>query len=280
MHSAVASFQNLHLNMRVSASNAFMEMGVWRACGDPIDIEALKHVPVNCGLDLSETQDLSAFVITGVIDGKTHVYPIQWLPEHGLYERSIRDRASWDLWHRQGFLELSPGKTINYDHLARYLRDNVFSQFDINYVAYDPHNFSFFQDALLRAGVTQQYIDTHFKSFRQGFISMSSPIAALEAMVLEKKLAHANHPVLTKCVANAIVLHDSSGNRKLDKSSYLGRVDSLIGLVMAIGVTPLAKPRTFDIDTLLAGIPGSTETSDPMRRVLGPPPYGRRHPYN
>jgi phage terminase large subunit-like protein len=249
--SAEASFRNLYLNQRISSSDTFISPATWKACGDPVDLEALKRVKCHAGLDLSTAQDLTAFAIVGDVNGKAHAHVIHWLPRDGLHERSIRDRHPYDTWARQGLLELTPGPTIDYDYLAGYLRDRVFAQFNIEKIAYDPYNWTFFKAALLRAGVTQQFIDAHFVDFRQGFITMSPAITALEAKLLEKKISHGNHPVLSMCAAQAIVLHDGTGNRKFDKDGYLGRIDGLVALTMAIGVTPIPPTRIIDIETLI-----------------------------
>src|SRR5262249_30647630 len=39
--SAEASFRNLVLNQRVATSNLFIPPSVWKACGGPVDVEAL-----------------------------------------------------------------------------------------------------------------------------------------------------------------------------------------------------------------------------------------------
>src|SRR5690606_41400027 len=68
------------LNQRVEAHNPFVSESVWKANGgDPV--ESLKGLTVHCGLDLSETSDLTAFVMVGVDgDGIWHVKPVFWLP--------------------------------------------------------------------------------------------------------------------------------------------------------------------------------------------------------
>jgi phage terminase large subunit-like protein len=47
---------------------------------------------------------------------------------------------------------------------------------------------------------------------------------------------HGANPVLTMCAANAVVIKDPAGNRKLDKSKSTGRIDGMVALVMAMGV--------------------------------------------
>lgn len=55
----------------------------------------------------------------------------------------------------------------------------------------------------------------------------------LESELLNGRLRHSMHPVLTMCAANAIVIKDQAGNRKLDKVKATGRIDGLVALAMA-----------------------------------------------
>jgi phage terminase large subunit-like protein len=41
------------------------------------------------------------------------------------------------------------------------------------------------------------------------------------------------------CAANAVVIKDPAGNRKLDKSKSTGRIDGMQSLVMMIGLASL-----------------------------------------
>jgi hypothetical protein len=64
---------------------------------------------------------------------------------------------------------------------------------------------------------------------------------------------------------NAIVLRDGTGNRKLDKDGYLGRIDGLVALVMAMGVTPIEPARTIDVSTLVVGLDPPEEMQRRLR---------------
>ena len=75
--------------------------------------------------------------------------------------------------------------------------------------------------ALLRAGFSESEIKNIFVEFGQGFKSMSPALRDLETLILEKKVRHGNHPVLSMCAANAIITDDPAGNRKLDRSAPL-----------------------------------------------------------
>src|SRR5690606_9143790 len=78
-----------------------------------------------------------------------------------------------------------------------------------------------------------------FVEFGQGFQSMSPALRELEADLLNGRIAHGNHPVLTMCAANAVVVSDPSENRKLAKNKSSGRIDGMVALTMARGVAPL-----------------------------------------
>ena len=64
---------------------------------------------------------------------------------------------------------------------------------------------------------------------------MSPAIEALEGELLNGRMAHGNHPVLQMNAANAVVIRDPAGNRKLDKGRSNGRIDGLVALAMALG---------------------------------------------
>lgn len=90
-----------------------------------------------------------------------------------------------------------------------------------------------------------------FVPFGQGFISMAPALDALETAMLNNRLRHDGHPTLTMCAANAVVLKDPAGNRKLDKAKSTGRIDGMVALAMAIGtvanVMPVVPPN-FEIE--------------------------------
>lgn len=241
MASREAEYRNLVLNQRVEASNPFVSESVWRANGgDPL--ESFKGLPIHCGLDLSETSDLTAFVMVAVDDeGKWHVKPVFWLPSEGLREKAQKDRVPYDVWAKQGHLLTTPGKSIEYEYIASYLR-GVFDELDIESVAFDRWNFRHLKPWLAKAGFDEAELE-RFVEFGQGYQSMSPALRDLESALLTEKLRHGNHPVLTMCAANAVVQRDPSGNRKLDKVRSSGRIDGMIALAMAASAAATVEPE-------------------------------------
>lgn len=249
-------YRNLLLNQRVEASNPFIKPGQWKNCGGPIiDFD---HLEVYGGLDLSETADLTAFVlITRDLDGVWNVLPTFWLPAEGLADKAHADRVPYDTWAAKGFLQTTPGASIGYDHVARYLSD-VFKRYRVRKIGFDRWNMTHLKPWLSAEGFSDQLIADVFVDFGQGTKSMSPALRELEGLILSRKLRHGDHPVLTMCAANAVIEAGAkaTGNqkdssvRKLSKKRSSGRIDGMVALAMAVGVAPLGA-RAVDVSALI-----------------------------
>lgn len=223
------SFRNLNLNQRVEMAAAFVAKSVWDANGD--DPGPLTG-RVWAGLDLSSVHDLTALILVTESGG---VHSSFWLPQVGLGEKAQKDRVPWDVWARQGILNTTPGKAIEYEYIAAFLR-GVFDRCDIQAVGFDRYNLRFLLPWLVKAGFSEQELEK-FIEFGQGTASMTPALRDLEVRLLNRRLRHGNNEILRMCAANAIVVGDS-GARKFDKAKARGRIDGMVALVMAVGMMP------------------------------------------
>jgi phage terminase large subunit-like protein len=229
-----ASYRNLVLNQRVEAKSPFVSRSVWLENGaEPPD---LRGQTVYGGLDLSSVNDLCALVLVGREQGS--IVPTFWLPEEGLREKSIADRTPYDVWKKQGFLRTTPGRSVEYEHIAAFLR-GVFDAFSIAAIAFDRYNMKFLRPWLIKEGFTADEVEEKFIPFGQGFVSMSPALREMESGLLAGKFKHGRHPVLNMCVANAAVQEDSAGNRKFVKRQAIRRIDGAVALAEAIGAMSL-----------------------------------------
>lgn len=235
MPSAEAGYRNLILNQRVEARNPFVTRSVWEENGDEPD-EFEDGADVFGGLDLSSVSDLTALVLASQQGDTWGIKPTFWLPENGLAEKSRADRVPYDLWAKQGFLQTTPGASIEYEFVAKYLRD-VFDRYNVKAMAFDRYNMRFLKPWLEKAGFTPEELE-RFVEFGQGFVSMSPAIRELESLLLARKLRHGKHPVLAMCASNATVVKDPAENRKFIKGKATGRIDGMVALAMAVGVMP------------------------------------------
>ncbi len=237
MPSAEAGYRNLILNQRIDPTAMFVSRSVWQANGKPP--RPLAGRTVFGGLDLSSVSDLTALVLIGEEGGEWDVEPTFWLPEQGLAEKARADRVPYDVWHRQGFLQATPGASISYDFVAQYLR-GVFNRYQVEALAFDRYNMKFLRPCLVRAGFTEEEL-LRFVEFGQGMVSMSPALRELEAMLLRTEMRHGDHPVLTMCAANAALEIDAAENRKFTKKKSTGRIDGLVALAMSVGTAKVGR---------------------------------------
>jgi phage terminase large subunit-like protein len=242
-----AEFRNLILNQRVAASKPFVSRSTWQACG--AEVKDVRNVPCYAGLDLSSVSDLTAFVKIGMIDNVWQVHPMFWLPGNGLAEKSRLDHVPYDLWAEHGFLMPTPGPTVSYEYVAAFLKTQ-FEQYDIRKLGFDRWNMKHLKPWLEKAGFSVQFIEDRFVEFGQGTQSMSPALRDLEAAILDRALAHGNHPVLAMCATCAVVEGKDDANRKLSKNKSTGRIDGMVALAMASAMAMQMKP--VDISTLIA----------------------------
>ena len=244
MPSREAAYRNLICNQRVEARNPFVTRSVWEGCGALA--EPLEGKRVWGGLDLSSVSDLTALVL---VSDEGDVHPTFWLPGDGLAEKSRNDRVPYDVWARDGWLETTPGRSIEYEFIAHHLRE-VFDSCDVQALAFDRYNMRFLKPWLERVGFTESELE-RFVEFGQGFASMSPALRELESKILNAQLKHGNHPVLAMCANNATVVQDPAENRKFVKSRASGRIDGMVALAMAVGVMPNDIEQSGNIDEFI-----------------------------
>ncbi len=223
-------FRNLILNQRVEASSPFVSASVWKENGgQALPIEGQR---VWGGLDLSSVHDLTALVL---VSQEGDVHSEFWLPLEGLAAKSRKDHVPYDLWAKQGFLNTTPGRAIEYEFIAEFMR-GLFDRCDVQAIAFDRALFGHLRPWLVKANFSDEEME-RFLPYGQGTLSMTPALRELEAKLLGKKLKHSNHPILEMCARNAVITGDS-GARKFDKKKQHGRIDGMVSLAMAVAVMP------------------------------------------
>jgi len=238
------SFRWLGLNQRVNRFTPFLSPGVWKTGNGAPDLSAFKRFPVFGGLDLSQTTDLTAFVLVTRDDkGVLHVLPTFWLPGDILPDLAKRDRTAYVEWEKNGKLLAPPGVSINYPFVATEIL-RLTAGMDLRRIFFDRWRFDLLQAPLDRMGAKLP-----LEAFGQGFVSMTPALTATEIEFLKGNVRHGGHPVLRMCAANAVVKPDEAGNRKLDKAKSTGRIDGMVALAMAIqaeAVTEEQKKSVYE----------------------------------
>lgn len=222
-------FRQLRLNQWVKQSVRWMPMDIWGKCSFEVNPEKLKGRECYGGLDLSSTNDITAFVLIFPptdTDDKYYVLPFFWIPEENLKLRVRRDHVPYDVWQKQGFLKTTEGNVIHYGFIESFIEE-LGKKYNIKQIAFDRWGAVQMVQNLEGLGFT-------VVPFGQGYKDMSPPTKELMKVTLEKKIAHGAHPVLSWMMDNVFVRTDPAGNIKPDKEKSTEKIDGVVALIMAL----------------------------------------------
>lgn len=246
---------------------------------DPLDHTGEKLV---AGVDLSASQDMTAiaFVVeTGAVDmpteaGGTVSKPVYdawveaWTPGDTLAERAKRDNAPYEVWVRDGYLTAPKGPLIRMDVVAARVAE-VQAEYRLSALAYDAYAFRRnFEPELDALGVTIPLIEHPQGGKRRARptdaqieaakdegkeaegLWMPGSLAALETLILERRIRIRRSPVAISAIMGAAVEEDAFGNRWFAKRKATTRIDPLVALAMAVGLAgsnSFAPPRRASV---------------------------------
>lgn len=253
--------KRLNFGLWTQQVTRFVPMDAWHACAGTVDPVKLQGRVAYPGLDFSNKIDLSAMCLVfppeqipvevvkaevaeadkAVQDGNQpairialeklvgefELLPFVWIPEENIAERSKRDGVPYELWAKQGHIELTPGSVIDYDYILDRFEE-LSKLYKFPEFAYDPWNATQFALAAnKRTGVTPVEV-------RQVFGQMSEPTKEFLRLVLAKKIKHAKHPVLTWCADNLMVQRDRKGNVQPAKNNPNKKIDAIVAAIIGL----------------------------------------------
>ena len=223
------SFRQLRLNQWVKQAVRWMPMEKWDACAFPVNEDDLEGRVCYGGLDLSSTNDITAFVLVfpPLDEDDRYIFlPYFWVPEDTLDLRVRRDHVPYDVWERQGQLFTTEGNVIHYGYIEKFI-ERLGEKFNIREIAFDRWGAIQMVQNLEGMGFT-------VVPFGQGFKDMSPPTKELMKLTLEKRIAHGGHPVLRWMMDNIYIRTDPAGNIKADKEKSTEKIDGAVAAIMAL----------------------------------------------
>jgi phage terminase large subunit-like protein len=258
----------LHFCVWTDSDKGWMSRSVIEGVMEAFDPE-VEHADahVYLGVDLSGSRDMTcvaAVVPTGSTtmtreDGTTVELPTfdawveAWTPGDTLPERAKADKAPYDVWVRDGFLNAPPGKRVRYDFVASRVAE-MDQAFEIQAIAYDRYAYAKFQeecDALgievehvphpqggkVRAKPAESKVEAAKASGQPVPIGLWMPgsVSELENLVMDGRIRLRMSPVLMTALMGATFDHDPQDNKWFVKTKANVRIDAAVALCMAVG---------------------------------------------
>jgi len=239
------SFKRYRFNQFGGAESPWMDMTAWAKCGysdldilTNLDESKLIGLPCTAGLDLSQTQDITAWLLCFKDKkGVFHFLCRFWIPEKKVKEEARLGRTQYLKWVQAGFLNMCPGAVIEYDWVEEQVQADV-DKFKISTVSFDRWGAKPMIQRL------EKTCPNEFVEFGQGYGSMSSPTKELMRLVLGERVQHYGHPVLSWMASNAIVTSNTAGDIKIIKELDRNKVDGIHAMIMAIDPAVLDEEPT------------------------------------
>lgn len=224
-----AVFRQLRLNQWVGSSVAWIPDHILKLGNTPFDMDELYGRECYGGLDLSSSDDISAFVLVfppEEDDGKYIVLPQFWVPEDTVPLRVRRTSFPYDTWIAKGFMQATPGNIIDYGYIEHAILDAC-REYQVKEIAYDPWHAQQLTSNLMDEGIEMVEV-------RQGWKSMSPPSKEFYEQMMKGKITYGGNPVFKWMCQNVVVEKDPAGNIKPSKNKSKEKIDGVVAAIMAL----------------------------------------------
>lgn len=224
----------------------------WLECRDEdLDLDDFAGERAWIGLDLATRNDMVAWVIEFVQNGKVYCFARHYVPEHGPWRDDQDVRDYYEQWHEEGFIEFTPGSHHSYTELEADILD-LCSKFDVQAISIDDREANALMAALAKHGKP-------VLSFRKHATNYSEPCLDIIARAVGKfkGIAHDGNPVLAWNVDNVI-----------------GGINTA-GLILSKKVSPHSNQKIDGFDALIQAHACAMEHAD-MSKIRRPSPMATR----
>lgn len=121
-----AEFITKYCNIKQNSSLAWLDTATVSKCfGDPLDLEQFRSSYAICGLDLSQTVDLTAATCVIEKNGELYVFAKFWLPSQKIDEAIARDGVPYNIYIQRGLIAESGENFVDYHDCYEWLVDLV-----------------------------------------------------------------------------------------------------------------------------------------------------------
>lgn len=224
-----ATFRTKHLNEWVGAKNAWLNMLRWKEAPPRKSLAELEGRPCFIGLDLASKIDVAGSLLLFPPHGDDphwHVHGRYYLPEARVIEELDSNTARYREFDALGLLTLTDGEVIEFEVIKEDLREFA-GRFDLEAVGYDPWQATQLAQEMELEGLPMVEI-------RQTVQNLSEPMKELESLILQRKLAHGDCPVLTWMASNVVAKMDVKDNIYPNKERPENKIDGIVALIIAL----------------------------------------------
>lgn len=237
------TFRRLHLNQWTEQAERYLQMDKWDKCKRDFTIQDMVGKRCFGGFDLASTRDTNSFNLLFPMGDDTYrTLGWYWAPRQSVSDRAHQDRRQVLNWGNQGLITLTDGDMVDCRRMATEIVE-LCSLFDVELIGYDKAGIG--RPVMQMMAEMGFDIENRAVEYSQGRLSMSPPTKTLDILVGSQKLHHNGDPVLRWMAGNLAVKIDHQDNHQPSKSNSADKIDGVIALIMALGLT-INKEQNHD----------------------------------
>ena len=225
-------FMCKYCNIKQNSSQAWIDAHTIEACfGEELKIQDFKNCYAVGGIDLSQTTDLTAAVCVIEKGGILHVFAKFFLPEGKLEEATARDGLPYEVYIRNGWLQLSGENFVDYHDCENWFVDLLTTQkiYPLK-IGYDKYSAQYLVQEM------RDIYSFHMDDVYQGF-NLTPVIRETEGLIKDKLFNFGNNELLKIHLLNSALKIDTELNKtRLIKISANEHVDGTAALLDAMCV--------------------------------------------
>jgi phage terminase large subunit-like protein len=234
------AFKTKHLDLWVSARAAYFDVEAWRRCTDdriPVRAAEALEMPwlqgrrCKIGLDLASKIDIAAMEYLFEPEGgvATKDDPYIRIGRYFVPSGKVAETPAYLGWDALNLLDVTPGDIIDYGEIELAIVEAA-SKFQVEHVAYDPHQATYLVTRLMAEGVP-------VIEYRPLVINFSEPMKELDALTKSRRIRHGGCPVMEWEMSNVVAQPDKKDNVYPTKPNEQSKIDNPVALISALGVS-------------------------------------------
>jgi len=223
-----ATYLRLYLGLRTKQATRHIRLEDWDATAGMIDEDMLAGRACYGGLDLSSTQDVTAWCMVfpnRALDTVDVLWRF-WIPEDRVADLDRRTAANATVWKEAGILRTTPGNVVDNAAIIKQILEDS-KEFEILSIGFDRWGSNDVVKSLMDEDLTCVPIS-------QGFATMTGPMREMQRLVLTKGLTHGGNPMMRWMIDNLAVAMDASDNIKPAKNLSSEKIDGVSALANAL----------------------------------------------
>jgi phage terminase large subunit-like protein len=227
---------NLHFNIWTDAEEAWLPLADWDATAGLVVEPELHGRPFYGGLDLSHTQDFTAWCL--LFPPEDEHGPLKalwrfWIPEDTLLRRGDM-KPLLDEWAAGGFIRICPGAVVDHREVEEQIRQDC-KDFELLELAFDN-----FHSYPIVSSLEEQF-SGQLADCGQTYRHMNMPAKEVERLVSERRLNHGGNPVVRWMMSHAVAETNQDDLVRISRKKSSDKVDGVVSLLMATSRYALAE---------------------------------------